>query len=289
MTSRPATPDDIPAIAELHARWELALLGAPEESADELRERIEGLGSMAEGSLVIIEQGELRGVGLRSRNDTMIFADPAVDAAPAYAELLEWLAAGSPAKVETLSSDQALRVVLDGSGWQHHMSSFDLVRVVDDSWQLAEPDWPAGVSVHDFRADDAEAVHHLIYVDAAWAEVPGHPFRDYGEWRGIFVNEHTVPDQQVLAWRGDRLVGVAMGRTWDDGTGWVSQLATARDERGKGLGRALLLDALTRRRNAGATALGLSVQGANRGALKLYLGVGLQIAREWMEYVPASG
>jgi hypothetical protein len=59
------------------------------------------------------------------------------------------------------------------------MSSFELVRAVDDSWQLAAPDWPAGISVQDFRVEDAEAVHHLIYVDAGWAEVPGHPHRDY--------------------------------------------------------------------------------------------------------------
>jgi mycothiol synthase len=289
MTSRPATADDIPAIAELHERWEIALLGAPEESADELRERIEGLGPLAEGSLLVVDAEEARGVGLRSRNDTMIFADPAVDAAPVYAELLDWFAAGSPAKLDALSNDGVLRAALDRAGWRHHMSSFELFRAVDDSLHLAEPAWPDGITVRDFRVEEAEAIHHLIYVDAGWAEVPGHPHRDYEEWRGIFVTEHTVPDQQVLAWRGDRLVGVAMGRTWDDGTGWVSQLATAKDERGKGLGRALLLDALTRRRNAGATSLGLAVEGENRGALNLYLGVGLQINREWMEYVLATG
>jgi hypothetical protein len=33
----------------------------------------------------------------------------------------------------------------------------------------------------------------------------------------------------------------------------------------------------------------LSVQAENRGALQLYLGVGLQIDREWMEFGPATG
>ena len=202
------------------------------------------MGSLTEGSLLIIDGDVVRGVGLRSRSDTMVFADPAVDTAPIYAELLDWFAAGSPAKVEAPSTDDALRAALDRAGWHHHMSSFDLVRPVEDSWELDEPDWPAGITVRDFRAEDAEAIHHLIYVDAGWAEVPGHPHRDFDEWRGIFITEHTVPDQQVLAWRGDRLVGAAMGRTWDDGTGWISQLATAKDERGKGLGRAMLLDAL---------------------------------------------
>jgi ribosomal protein S18 acetylase RimI-like enzyme len=88
----------------------------------------------------------------------------------------------------------------------------------------------------------------------------------------------------VLAWRGERLVGVAIGRMFSDGTGWVAQLAVAKDERGQGLGRALLLEALRRRRAAGATSVGLGVQHENRGALTLYLDVGLTIDREWMQY-----
>jgi ribosomal protein S18 acetylase RimI-like enzyme len=75
-----------------------------------------------------------------------------------------------------------------------------------------------------------------------------------------------------------------MGRIWDDGTGWISQIATAKDERGRGLGRAMLLEALRRRVAAGAKSLGLSVQADNRGALRLYLDAGLQIDREFRTY-----
>ncbi|MDT7574370.1 MAG: hypothetical protein QOH17_703, partial [Pseudonocardiales bacterium] len=128
----------------------------------------------------------------------------------------------------------------------------------------------------------------LIYVDAGWAEVPGHPARTYQEWREIFVTDKEDPAQQVLASRDGNLVGVAMGRLFSDGAGWVSQLAVAKPERGHGLGRALLLEALRRRMAAGATLLGLSVQGANRGALGLYLSVGLTVDREWQRLVPPS-
>jgi ribosomal protein S18 acetylase RimI-like enzyme len=163
-------------------------------------------------------------------------------------------------------------------------SAFDLIRPITPDWVLAEAVWPEGITVRDFGADDAAAVHRLIYVDAAWADVPGHHERPLDEWYGIFVTDRTVPEQQVLAWRGDRLVGIAMGRTFSDGTGWVSQLAVATDERGRGLDRALLLEALRRRHEGGATALGLRVSQANRHAIELYLGVGLAIDREWMEY-----
>ena len=83
-----------------------------------------------------------------------------------------------------------------------------------------------------------------------------------------------------------RLVGVALGHTFSDGAGWVAQLAVAEDHRGRGLGRALLLEALRRRVAAGATALGLSVSALNPDALRLYLDVGLVVDREWRTYLP---
>ncbi len=137
---------------------------------------------------------------------------------------------------------------------------FDLLRPVSNDWEIAEPVWPAGVETREFSPADAEAIHQLIYVDAGWAEVPGHPHREFADWQPIFITEHTRPEVQTLAWRGDRLVGVAMGRIFSDGTGWIAQLAVAKGERGRGLGRALLLDGLRRRRDAGAIMLGLSVQ-----------------------------
>jgi len=86
----------------------------------------------------------------------------------------------------------------------------------------------------------------------------------------------------VLAWRGNRLVGVALGRTFSDGTGWVSQVAVSRDQQGQGVGRALIIEAFRRRLAGGATRLGLGVSAANQDALRLYLRLGLAIDREWM-------
>ncbi len=144
---------------------------------------------------------------------------------------------------------------------------------------------------HDQRSGGADlgAVHRLIYVDAGWADVPGHPDRPFDQWREIFVTDKEEPEQQVLAWRDGRLVGVSMGRIFSDGAGWVSQLAVAKSERGRGLGRALLLESLRRRVAAGATLLGLSVQAANRGAIGLYLDVGPRpIDREWQHCTPPT-
>jgi ribosomal protein S18 acetylase RimI-like enzyme len=280
------TRDDLGAIADMSRRWEIANFGVQEQSEDEVREHFDLVPSLETHTLLVVDGDTILGVGMRGGTDTMMFADPDIDAAAVYDELLDWFAGGEPSHIEALSKDTVLLERLAAMGWRHKYSAFELLRTVDDSLELPEVRWPDGVTVRGLGDEDAAAVHHLIYVDAAWAEVPGHPHREFEDWSAIFLGDHTVPDQQVLAWRGDRLVGIAMGRTWDDGTGWVAQLATARDERGKGLGRALLAASLRLRRDAGARALGLQVQAANRGALAMYQAAGLEIDREWMTFEP---
>jgi ribosomal protein S18 acetylase RimI-like enzyme len=288
MQNRPATLDDVAATAELTRRAETAWFGAPEHDESEIKAYFEQVDSFETGSRLFFEDGRLVAVALHSATDNWFTTDPDPEVTRRVAaELIGWYGQFDDPRMETLDRDEALRAVLSEHDWRHERSSFELNRAATDDWQLAEPKWPDGVTLRDFTNDDAAAVYHLIYVDAAWASVPGHPHREYEPWRSLFITEHTTPDQQVLAWRGDRLVGAAIGRIFGDGMGWIAQLAVATDERGNGLGRALLLEGLRRRRAAGATAVGLSVQADNRNALDLYLSAGLQIDREWMEYRPA--
>ena len=283
MELRPATPADLSAIAALERRYDVHWFGASEHSLDEVAEFLNYADPLSENSLLVVDDDRLIAVALRFGSDTVLVVDPGAAAAAVYDLLLPWFA-DRPGYTEVLSRDEQAIAVIEAAGWTYYKSTYDLIAEVTADFQVAEPVWPDGIDVREFDRADAEAIHRLIYVEAGWAEVPGHPERDFGEWRRIFITEHTVPAQQVIAWRGDRVVGVAMGRTWDDGTGWISQLATAKDERGRGLGRALLLEALRRRIAGGATSLGLSVQAANDRALNLYLQAGLTIDREFRTY-----
>jgi ribosomal protein S18 acetylase RimI-like enzyme len=283
MEVRPATPADLPSIDELQRRHDMAWFGASEHSIEEVAEFLDYADPLAENSLLVFDGGKLLGVALRFGPDTGLTVDPQAAAAPVYARLLPWFAE-RPGYTEVLSRDEAAIGALEAAGWRYYKSTFDLMIDVTPELQLAEPVWPDGITLREFDVSEVAAIHHLIYVDAGWAEVPGHPYREFDEWRRLFITEHTVASQQVIAYRGERVVGVAMGRTWHDGTGWISQLAAAKDERGRGLGRALLLEALRRRVAAGATSLGLSVQAENRAALRIYLEAGLQINREFRTY-----
>ena len=284
MDPRPATQDDLPLIVDLQRRFDLAWFGASEHSPDEVAEFLGYAEPLPDGSLLVFDGARLIGFALRFGTDTALTIDPDVDDAAVLALLLPWFAQ-APGRTEVLSRDAAAVGAIEAAGWRYDKSTFDLLVAVGDGLTLAAPKWPDGVVVRDFDLADVQAIHRLIYVDAAWAEVPGHPERDFDEWQRIFVTPHTRPELQVIAWRGNRIVGVAMGRIWDDGTGWIAQLATAKDERGRGLGRALLLEGLHRRVAAGATSLGLSVQASNEAALTLYLDAGLEIDREFRTYL----
>ena len=285
MRTRAASPDDLPALTELYRAWDVAQFGVTEHDADEVAETFAPGGALADQSLLLLDDDRLVAAAWYWSTETTLLVDPSADPLPYYAELLPWLAARG-VELDALATDAALQGELRERGWTHFRSSFELIRPVDDGWTLTEPTWPDGVTVTDLRGAELAELHRLIYVDAGWAEIPGHPDRDFDSWRDIFVTDKEIPAQQVIAWRDGRPVGLAMGRIFSDGAGWVAQLAVAKAERGQGLGRALLLEALRRRVDAGATLLGLSVQAENRGAIGLYLGVGLTVDREWQRFAP---
>jgi ribosomal protein S18 acetylase RimI-like enzyme len=286
MIVRSASMDDLPMITELQRQCDVAAFGAAEHDESEVREELERVGSLDEHSRLVLDAGELLAAAWHWSTEATVLTAPGADPAPLHAELLPWFERLGVRALSVLSADDVLRAALTARGWRHTRSVFDLLRAVEPDWAIPTPVWDDGLVVRDLRPDDASAIHHLIYVDAAWADVPGHHPRGLAEWRDIFLTDATVPDRQVLVWRGDRLVGAAMGRMYSGDVGWIAQLAVARDQRGRGIGRALLLEALRRWAAAGATALGLGVLAENRSALRLYLDVGLRVEREWQDFEP---
>lgn len=286
MHTRPATLADLPAIAELQRRWDVAWFGVAEQGEGEVREDFERVEHPETRTRIVLDGERLLAAAWSWSTQATLIIDPEIDPTLLYADLLIWFEDHRSAQIHALSGDDKLRAALTERGWRHLHSSFALVRAVTPDWVLAEPVWDEGVITRNLRSQDAAEIHRLIYGDAAWAAVPGHQARDFEEWRSIFLTGAATPEQQVLAWRDDRLVGVSIGRFFSDGTGWVSQLAVAIPERRKGLGKALLLESLRRRRAGGASALGLAVESENRSALKLYLGVGLIVDREWLTFGP---
>ena len=282
MTLRPAIEGDRDAVLALGVAEEAAWFGAAETSAAEVGEWIDDEGGLAGGVVAVDEEGRVTGFALSGLRGSVFLAEPAMTD-PLADELLPWLRERrEDVELMTFAGDAARLAAFERHGLAHRRSSFTLARG-EEAGPLPLAVLPQGVDVDPYRlGDDDEAVHRLIYVDAAWAAVPGHTERDLDTWR-----EMVRPCRAFLARRDGRPVGWVAGRVLDSGRGFVQTLAVATTERGRGLGRALLLHAFADLQHAGARDLTLGVEAANEGALGLYRAVGMEVEREWRTY--ASG
>ena len=284
LRARPATESDLAELVALQEREDKYWFGASEHDEAEVRESIGRANPLAQRSRLVHDDGQLVAAAWWwGPHDAWLMVDEITDAAAVYDDLLPWFAGSGVTRLEALDRDNQRRGALAQHGWEHFLSQFELIR---DASPLPAARWPTGVTTTAL-GEDSETVYRVIYDEAGWAEIPGHGRRDLDEWRSLFVSS-VDPQQQVLAWQAGRLVGAALGKTFSDGVGWVSQLAVSRDQQGRGLGTALLMEAFNRRLSAGAARLGLGVSAANKDALRLYLSIGLEIDREWMLHRPTS-
>jgi ribosomal protein S18 acetylase RimI-like enzyme len=214
---------------------------------------------------------------------TLLVIDPAIDPAGVLGELVPWIdARGGAGELDAYAADVRRQAWFQANGFPYQRSLYDLVRGADAP-ELPAAAWPGDVRVSRYvPGEDDAAIHALIYREAAWADVAGHRERDLESWCATQTPEHR-------SWVARRAadataVGWVSAIAYPDGRGWISQLAVARAERGRGLGRALVLHAGADLLTHGATSLALGVQAANAGALSLYRSTGFSIAREFRYY-----
>lgn len=280
MTLRSAATDDRDAVLALGVAEEVAWYGEAEVSAEEVGEWVDEEGGVSRGVVAVDEGGQVRGFALAGRSAAVFLADPARTEAVAD-ELLPWLRDQRAVVEVTTFADDAARVrALERHGLRHLRSSFCMVRP-ETAGALPPAVFPAGVDVAPYRLGESDAaVHRLIYVEAAWASVPGHAERDLDGW----LQKERPCRSMFLARRGGRPVGWVAGRVLASGRGYISTLAVATRERGRGIGRALLLHAFADLQVAGARGIGLAVEAENEAALGLYRSVGLEVESEWQTY-----
>lgn len=143
---------------------------------------------------------------------------------------------------------------------------------------------PAGHTLGLARDDELPAVHRVI--DDAFNAWPQRQPMPYADWSAEFVQgEDSAPWQRrVVRDAAGEVVGAAMIAASEDGSIWVNQLAVRSDQRGLGLGRALLADSFAEGRRRGLPRAGLSTD-SRTGALPLYEGVGMVVTATFRRYV----
>lgn len=151
-----------------------------------------------------------------------------------------------------------------------------LERDLDD--RLEPPEWPPGIRVASFRRGVDETVVHAAY-EEGFFDHPGGAVGDLAEW---VMSRFGVADPDyglwLVAWDGDQVVG-GIESTVTPAGGYMGDLFVRPSWRGRGLGRALMLQEIAELARRGVTTAYFAVDASNTGALHLFESVGFRSSR----------
>jgi mycothiol synthase len=276
---RAPEPRDAPAVLELIVARDIADLGRPDYTLEDVQADWSAPGvELARDAWIAEESGAPVGYALLDdRGAALVTVPPASEGrgvGAALREAAETRAAERGAALVRqyipITNEGARAHLLDAGYWP----AYSYFRMRMDLAEAPEP--PADVPVRAFsRGMDDAPVHALV--EEAMAGVPGNEPRSLESWQAAKVDKAGWdPSLWLLHEDADGLTGVVLCERWEEGIGYVDYLAVAARSRGRGLGRAMLLHGLAALRGAGLTVAELSVQGENASATRLYESVGMR-------------
>ena len=279
MRLRAPEPDDADAVLELIIARDIADLGRPDYTLEDVRSDWAAPGlDVAHDAWLAEDNGTPLGYALLDdRGAALITVPPASEGSGVGTALREAAEARALERGEALVrqyvpiSNEPARAHLLAAGYWPAYSYFRMRMDLADA--LAPP---ADVHARPFsRGPDDAAVHALV--EEAMAGVAGNEPRSLESWQAAKVDKQGWdPSLWLLHEDAGGLAGVVLCERWEDGVGYVDYLAVAARARGQGLGRALLLHGLAALRDAGLSVAELSVQGENASATRLYESVGMR-------------
>jgi ribosomal-protein-alanine N-acetyltransferase len=138
--------------------------------------------------------------------------------------------------------------------------------------------------------DDAISVRHLAPGDADFIErLSELAFSEFGPEAGPRIRRMTEGEsaEVFVAVRGRERLGFLLLEHQRD-SGYISAIAVAKSERGRGVGARLMAAAERAGRRAGRRRLSLTTAQANLEALELFLKSGFEIVRQLPRYYKAG-
>jgi mycothiol synthase len=291
---RAATPDDADAVLELNLLSDLAEIGEPNTTIDEVNHDLatDGLaGAVVEdldGGLIGYAWHEHQSGHQKSWGDLII--RPGVDG-PVGDVLLGWLrrtarevAPGLPMHVFADSGNAQKKRLYEAAGGKIIRRFFRMGITFDDASPTVIPDPSPGVAIRAIADDEADlrAMHSVV--DVAFLDHFGHEAESYEQW--VAHARGCCPDLS-LWWlatvAGEPAAGLYASLLPD--AGYVDTLGTLRAFRGRGLGRLLLLTSFAEFRRRGLPKAVLGVDATNpTGALGLYESAGMTAEHQGLRY-----
>ncbi len=295
-TRRP-TLDDIPEILKLAHAGDVAAVGAPDFTAEEVRVALTAphTDMSLDCWLAVDDTGEVVGWAYPdnptggARDVIEVYVWPG-RGGPAIRPLLELMLARAPERARlfghsryavragAIPAEAAWIEALTDNGFvflkQHARMQMSLDDVSSDP-----PPLPPGVTVRPVRAgDDADLRRFHAVVEEAFRD-SDHRATDFDTWRSGVDAESTVSwDEWFVAEVDGEVVGALQScdSSAEDDEGWVKYLAVLRPYRRRGVGEALLRRAFATYAAKGRRSAGLGVDLANpTKAARLYHSVGM--------------
>ena len=278
MQLRPPAPADAHAVLELIVARDVADIGHPDYTLEDIRADWSAPGfDAARDAWLAEEDGRPLGYALLDdRGAALITVPPGNEGRGVGTRLREAAEARAMERGAALVrqyvpvTNEAARAHLLEAGYWPAYSYFRMRMALADA-----PPPPAEVPVRPFaRGIDDGPVHALV--EEAFSGIPGNISQSLESWQAAKVDkEGWDPSLWLLHEDAGGLGGVVLCERWEEGVGYVDALAVAPRVRGTGLGRALLLHGLAALRDAGLRTAELSVQGENASAARLYESVGM--------------
>jgi mycothiol synthase len=291
---RPPRADEAEAVTQLIAACDIAEYGTADIELDDVLVDWGRPGfKLEQDAVVAVDDGRIVGyAAVTRRGHRDAYVDPHQQGRGIGSRLLAWseeraaeqLAPGESVLLgePVASVNEAARKLLESAGYEPVRSYWRMVAALDGP--PPSPTWPEGVHVRTFdRERDDRAVHTLI--QESFGDNERHVPESFEEWEaGMIDREAFEPGLWFVAESEGKVVGAVLCPAYEE-EGWIRQLAVSRDWRRRGLGTALLYQAMAEFHRRGRKELGLVVDSWNRtGAREMYERAGMRVDREHHRY-----
>jgi mycothiol synthase len=291
---RPPAAAEAEAVTQLIAACDIAEYGSADIELDDVLVDWARPGfKLEQDAVVAVDDGRIVGYAAVTRSghrDACV--DPEQQGRGIGSRLLAWseeraaeqLAPGESVLLgqPVASVHEAARKLLESAGYEPVRSYWRMVAPLEGP--PPSPNWPEGVRVRTFdRERDDRAVHTLI--QDSFGDNERHVPESFEEWEaGMIDREAFEPGLWFVAESEGKVVGAVLCPAYEE-DGWIRQLAVSRDWRRRGLGTALLYQAMAEFHRRGRRELGLVVDSWNRtGAREMYERAGMRVDREHLRY-----
>ena len=290
LTTRPPRSNEAQAITDLVIACDVAEFGQPDFELDDLLTDWHMPGFDLAHDAVVVADGE-RIVAYASfvRGDYVdVYVHPDYRNAGIGKAMLEWserralerTPPGEEIRVGQVitTGETGARRLLEKRGYEPVRTYWRMTMRLADS--PPAPAWPEGVVVRTFDQErDTRAVFGLV--QDAFGDNERHTAESFEEWQAFMIDRDAFePGLWFIAESDGEIVGCVLCPNYED-EGWIRQLAVSRDWRRRGLGTALLRQAMSEFHRRGRRELGLVVDSWNlTGAKELYERAGMTVSRE---------